>query len=155
MLAGEGAARWQVVPGRDDMMAYAIAGDRVDFVASFGAPFSLVRVADDDSTFAAAERLVRDPATPTVSDWARRGQEWAGFWQSDAELYAVYADAPTPEGYLNAQSQLNLTYFSAKANATLVVTPGMLGTVMTGVRPGRAFDESLGGCHPAAAARSQ
>lgn len=148
VLAADGALRWQVVPGRDDMMAYAIQGDRVDFVASFGAPFSLTRVAGDDPAFAAAELLVREPATPTVSDWARRGQEWAGFWQSDAQLTAVHVDTTTPEGYLNAQSRLNLTYFSPQANATLVVTPGMLGTVMTGVQPGRAFDHSLAGAIP-------
>jgi hypothetical protein len=86
--------------------------------------------------------------TPTVSDWARRGQEWAGFWQSDAQLFAVNIDGTAPDGYLTAKSNLNLTYFSAKANATLVVTPGLLGTVMTGVRPGRAFDKALAGAIP-------
>jgi hypothetical protein len=149
VLAAGGAIRWQVVPGRDDMMAYRLNGDSADFVASFGSPFSLKRIAGDDPTFAAAEALVREPATPTVSDWARRGQEWADLWQADAQLYAVSVDGLTPEGYLiTGKSNLTLTYFSAKANASLTVTPGLLGTVMTGVVPGRAFDQHLAGPIP-------
>jgi len=149
VLASGGALRWQVVPGRDDMMAYQIKGDTTAFVASFGAPFTLNRVAGDDPAFAMAEALVREPATPTVSDWARRGQEWAGFWQPDAQLFAVDVDDLTPEGYLiNGKSRLVLSYFSGKANASLTVTPGLLGTVMTGVLPGRHFDDSLAGPIP-------
>ena len=149
VLASGGAMRWQVVPGRDDMMAYQIKGDRADFVASFGAPFTLTRIAGDDPGFATAEALVREPATPTVSDWARRGEEWANFWQDDAQLYAVNVDGLTPEGYLiTGKSQLTLTYFSAKANASLTVTPGLLGTVMTGMAPGRHFDDNLAGPIP-------
>ncbi len=148
VLASGGAMRWQVVPGRDDMMAYAITGDRADFVASFGAPFSLHRISGDDPAFAEAERLLKEPPTPTVSDWARRGQEWAGFWQPDAQLYFADVDDPAAEGFLTPKTRLTLTYYSAKADATLVVTPGLLGTVMTGVRPGRAYDDSLAGPLP-------
>ena len=149
VLASGGAMRWQVVPGRDDMMAYQIKGDGAVFVASFGPPFALDRIAGDDPAFAMAEALVREPATPTVSDWARRGQEWASFWQDDAQLYAVNVDGLTPQGYLaGAKSRLTLTYYSAKANASLTVTPGLLGTVMTGVTPGRAFAEKLAGPIP-------
>jgi hypothetical protein len=149
VLASGGAMRWQVIPGRDDMMAYRIKGDSAEFVASFGSPFTLNRIAGDDPAFATAEALVREPATPTVSDWARRGQEWARFWQDDAQLYAVDVDTLTPEGYLiTGKSQLALTYYSSKANTSLTVTPGWLGTVGTGVAPGRRFDDKLAGPIP-------
>src|SRR3569833_1211352 len=41
VLASGGAMRWHVIPGRGDMMAYQIKGDSADFIASFGAPFTL------------------------------------------------------------------------------------------------------------------
>ncbi len=141
-LAAKGGA-WKLRPivGGETIASYSVNGDTLTLSSPHASPVTWHRTTPD-ARLERVEAMLKTPATPTASDWALRGLQWARMWEADAELFAVSVQDPTPAGYVGHQSQLFLDYHSARAHSRLSVSPGPVGTVITGVFPG---DKGLGG----------
>lgn len=140
--AREGAWRRRLLLGGEILAAYSLSDQTLSTAEIPGQPPTVLHRSASDALLTRAEALLQVAATPTASDWARRGLDWARLWESDAQLFAVQITDPTPQGYIGKQTQLFLDYHSERAHARLSLTPGLLGTVTAGVFAG---DIGLGG----------
>ena len=117
--AKAGVWRRRPVAGGEFLAAYSRSNDTLATLDQPGMPPDVLHRSSTDESLVRAEALLKVVATPTASDWARRGLEWARLWQPDAELFAVQLSDPTPEGYIGAGTQLFVDYHSAGAHARL------------------------------------
>ncbi len=141
LAADDGAWKLRPLVGGESLASYALDGDTLTLSTPHTTPITWQRTTRD-ARIEQAEAMLKTPPTPTASDWALRGLQWARMWEPDAELFAVSVQDPTPDGYVGRESQLFLDYHSASTHARLSVSPGPVGTVITGVFPG---DTGLGG----------
>ena len=141
LAADDGAWKMRPLVGGENLASYALNGDTLTVSTPYTSPVTWQRTTRD-ARIERAEAMLKTPPTPTASDWALRGLQWARMWEPDAELFAVSVRDPTPDGYVGHESQLFLDYHSASTHTRLSVSPGPVGTVITGVFPG---DKGLGG----------
>ena len=141
LAANDGAWKTRPLVGGENLASYTLSGNTLTVSSPNASPVTWQRTTRD-ARIEQAEAMLQTPPTPTASDWALRGLQWARMWEPDAELFAVQVRDPTPDGYVGHESQLFLDYHSASTHARLSVSPGPVGTVITGVFPG---DTGLGG----------
>jgi hypothetical protein len=141
LAADDGAWKTRPLVGGENLASYTLSGDTLTVSSPYASPVTWQRTTRD-ARIEQAEAMLQTPPTPTASDWALRGLQWARMWEPDAELFAVQVRDPTPDGYVGHESQLFLDYHSTSTHARLSVSPGPVGTVITGVFPG---DKGLGG----------